>query len=276
LSVTGLISGPHLRVLAGASLEPRLFVTLDLEDCSPHDESHLTNNGPWDDDDSLLSDDGESLLRLARSRMLFYLSLAALPSASRAVVPIGPAVADPGRRRERTGYVTLLETDGSTQEERRLAGQSDSYWRQRRPDERLDMLVGPVPGTDLLIGMSRRLFATCQELALQEIALAREVDDELSAVPPVGRRIIDEPGEDEVAEQQENRRHRYWEREHARRPIFTQRASAAFRRGRLQSWEQLLEPEPRIETSPRPGLLEAATPDTYLAVDARTVTDGDG
>ncbi|GEM_PF-3090406 len=121
LSAPGLIAGPHLRVLCGASLEHRLFVTVDVEEipvaAAP---GHRDAADPREDDAALLA--------LARSRMLSYLALVALPPGARRVVPVGYSATDRATRGG-TGLVALLEQDPSTESERAAARDGERYWR---------------------------------------------------------------------------------------------------------------------------------------------------
>jgi hypothetical protein len=87
------------------------------------------------------------------------------------VRPVGPAVASTQQNQGRAAdTVTPLETDESTRSERVLARDPDVYYR-RPPSARSDMLTARVPGTDLILGMSRRLFAACRSLAVEESQL---------------------------------------------------------------------------------------------------------
>jgi hypothetical protein len=58
-----------------------------------------------------------------------------------------------------TGQTGGLEQDPSTQQERILAQDPAAYAEQRPAAQRLDMLTGHIPGTDITIGMSRRLLS---------------------------------------------------------------------------------------------------------------------
>lgn len=122
--------------------------------------------------------DDATLLTLARSRMLAYHSLRALPTDARSIRPVGPSVTDPESWRHRVGVVYPLELDRSTQEERMLARDASAYTELRPSSRSLDMLTGRVPGTVMFVGMSRRLFEACRNLtaeeALEEEAIAGE------------------------------------------------------------------------------------------------------
>jgi hypothetical protein len=266
LSTPDLIMGPHMRVLCGTSLEHRLFMTIDVEEIQDSQLTrHARSTDPAEDDDTLLA--------LARSRMLQYLALSALPPSARRIIPVGPGVTN---RDSRSGLVSLLEREPSTSSERAAARDGERYSR-RRTVERLDMLTGQVPGTDLIIGMSRRLWAACRNLAALQADLAAEVDAERP--PPAEEDLqTDELDEEAVLrtvdldERNQERRLSYWEREQAARPHAGDVVRSGFREGQQQTWEGLLNHETQMSLNAPPGFLEAATEDTYLAVDARTVT----
>lgn len=250
----GLMSGDHVRVLCGASLEPRLFVTVDVE--------VLPTWAPWDGppivpdpaaDDSVLVD-------LARSRMLTYYSLRALPSDALSVRPIGPAVADPESWRRRAGLVYPLEQDRSTEAERALAQDSSEYAELRTPA----MLTGRIPGTNMLIGISRRLFGACRELADEQAQIAGELEPEIQ---------LDLFGsEDELEEYSRERRAAFIQLEAARNPRIRAAVRQGFRRGEDSSWYQLLQQQPEVNSGTTPDLLESATADTYLAIDRISIS----
>ena len=95
----GLMAGAHVRVLCGASLEPRLFVTVDVE-VPP-------GRMPWTAPPEILDPaaDDSLLVNLARSRMLTYYSLRAMTASALSVRPVGLAVANPESWRRRAGLV---------------------------------------------------------------------------------------------------------------------------------------------------------------------------
>jgi hypothetical protein len=260
LTGRGLMSGPHVRVLCGTSLEPRLFVTIDVE-ISPAWAPRATSAevpDPAADDSVLLS--------LARSRMLTYYSLQALSAGARFVRPVGPILADPGFWRPRIGLVYPLEQDPSTQEERLLARDTAGYADRRPSEQRLDMLTGRVPGTDMVVGMSRRLFEACRDLAADEEEIADETQPEER--PPIADQRGRVEADDQLDEYQHERRAAFAAREAASRPRLRTAARQGFERGRHSTWNELLPDEQlTINASPQPGLLESATADTYLAID---------
>jgi hypothetical protein len=130
------------------------------------------------------------------------------------------------------------------------------------------MLTGRVPGTDLVIGMSRRLYATCRSIAARDAEIMRTVNEEF------GRVAVHRPqgSNDEDAVQQflVLRRATFAEREADFQDDLQEAARQAYRAGSETSWQQLLQADPQLETESPAGLLESATPDTYLAIDAIT------
>ena len=249
----GLMSGAHVRVLCGASLEPRLFVTVDVE--------VMPGRSPWRAPPEIPdpATDDSVLVNLARSRMLTYYSLRALTASALSVRPVGLAVADPESWRRRVGLVYPLERDPSTEQERVLAQNPSVYAEQRPLPQRLDMLTGRVPGTNMITGLSRRLFEACRNLASEEEQIAEDVGPESQD----GLFDLDE----EVEEYTLERRAAFVEAEAARRPRLREATRQGFERGRNNSWYQLLDQQPGINSDPAPGLLESATADTYLAID---------
>jgi hypothetical protein len=163
LCTAGLMVGPHMRVLCGTSIEHRIFVTVDVEMAAGDGENDASGDS-WrlnaDEDD-------DTLLALARSRMLNFYALEALPRESLSIRPVRPAVAAPQSPQDRAiNLVVPLERDESTRIERLIA-QGEAAYARRPPWSRFDMLIGQVPGTDLVMGMSRRLFAACRSLATE-------------------------------------------------------------------------------------------------------------
>jgi hypothetical protein len=253
LTSRGLMSGPHVRTLCGTSLEPRLFVTVDVE-FSPSRTSSISPHNIPDP-----ATDDTALVTLAESQMLTYYSLSDLPASARSVRPVGQVVADPVFRQQRTGLVHLLEQDPSTQQERLLAREYATYADIRPFSRRFDMLTGPVPGTDIIIGMSRRLFETCRRLAAEDIRIAEEVGFDIGITD--GDEI--DEGEEGVRENNVD----FAERKAASSSLLRTTAREGFGRGAQSSWRQLLDEEPPIITEPQPDLLESATADVYLAID---------
>ena len=263
LQLTGrdLMSGAHVRVLCGASLEPRLFVTVDVE--------ILASRAPWSGPPEIAdpATDDSMLVNLARSRILTYYSLRALTAGALFVRPVGLAVADPELWRRRAGLVYPLEQDPSTLQERSMAQNNLAYAEQRPLPQRLDMLTGRVPGTNMVIGLSRRLFEACRNLAAEE----EQIEEEITvAVQPESQDALFDT-EDEFEKYTRERRTIFVEREAARRTRLRETTRQGFERGTNNSWSQLLDQQPSVDLGSDPGLLESATPDTYLAIDRLSV-----
>jgi len=128
-----------------------------------------------------------------------------------------------------------------------------------------DFLSCRIPGTEVHLGMSRRLFAACERLRQEDLAIARRTpglraedqpatDLELSDEAQEARRLSERRA---VREQQEHVRPRL-------RPLLRD----AYERGAEGDWRDLLRrpQEPELDLDGDEGLLEAATPETYLAV----------
>ncbi|MFI7027038.1 hypothetical protein ACIBMZ_30510 [Micromonospora sp. NPDC049900] len=250
-------------------MEHRLFVSIDVEKIDSKRRLLDTRDGG----DPESSD--QALMALARSRMLFYLALASIPAVDRRIVPIGQAVRAPeGGRPGAT--VTLLEDDPTTRVERQAARRDAARYERRPGRERLDMLIGRVPGTDLTIGMSRRLFAACAGLAQiqREIAIGVERAypqmislDHIATADENVRRT-----EEEFAVRSEQRRSMYWQQERELSGDIAGALRAGFTSGKQQSWQSLLEQRTPLRlNTPTSAIVEAATADTYLALDVPTV-----
>lgn len=267
LSVPDLMKGPHMRVLCGTSIEHRVFMTIDIEaigdDTQAKDERRSDTRGRPSPDE-----DDEELVVQASSRMLYYYAMQGLPRSALTVRPVGLAVADMRQQRtQATDLVFPLEGDASTLQERAFAQNSAAY--ARRPlSSRLDMLAASVPGTDLIIGMSRRLFAACRSLDEEHAAIHRVLgtySDAIAVGPPP--ELLDE---DAYEEQIQARRARFAEQEDASRDRIRAVTRQAYEDGQESEWDQLIEVQPPVVTNSS-GLLESATADTYIAIDSRTL-----
>ena len=135
------------------------------------------------------------------------------------------------------------------------------------------MLTGPVPGTDVVVGMSRRLFAACSSLAAEQAQLLSVFRADL---PDMAGTIAKESmDEEEVEAFLRERRAAFAEREVGVEDQLRGATRRAYEFGRGSSWQQLIDIQPPLATEPSANLLESATPDTYLAIDARTATASD-
>lgn len=88
------------------------------------------------------------------------------------VTPVGRPEAGQGLQRSDT--LRLLERDVATDDLRRRVGGYAAEGTIRNQDG-LDMLTVRLPGTDLILGMSRRLYGACREVAGMERRIAEEV-----------------------------------------------------------------------------------------------------
>ncbi len=146
----------------------------------------------------------------------------------------------------------LLEDDESTQVERQAARQDPSCL-QRPGERRLDMLTGAVPGTDLILGMSRRLYAVCEELARQQEQIAVMVDQE---IPRPDRDEADDVA-DRINADRRRLLYQKVERSEAR-----DRTHEAFESAQDRHWWSLIDRPARLTPEPEQNVLEAATEDT--------------
>jgi hypothetical protein len=267
LSVPGLMKGPHMRALCGTSIEHRVFMTIDIEavddDPSAEDEPEAGRHPSPDEND-------EELVALANSRMLNYYALQGLPRSALTIRPVGAAVGDEQQQQNQaTDLVFPLERDASTLQERAIAQDLATYAR-RPPSSKSDMLAARVPGTDLFIGMSRRLFAACRSLDEEHAAIQRRLEtysDETAVGSP-----FESPDEDAYEEHVQARRARFAELEDGSRERIRAVARQAYENGRESEWGQLIDLQPPVITSSSPGMLESATADTYIAIETRIPT----
>jgi hypothetical protein len=262
LSSIGLMSGPHMRVLCGTSIEHRVFMTIDVEvvDGTTQYGSSVGHPGPNP------SNVDDQLLDLAQSRMLSFYALEALPRGSLSVRPVGPAVANrQASPIEDVELVVPLERDESTQVERVLARDTAAY-TNRSPASKFDMLTGRVPGTDVVVGMSRRLYAACRNLSAEQAPLLPAVQEQFFPAADIG---FSEPLEEETFE----RRQRLGRAELAERQAevidhLREAARLGYEQGQESTWPQLIDSQPQIITESPPNLLEGATSDSYIAIEA--------
>ena len=113
--------------------------------------------------------------------------------------------------------------------------------------------------------MSRKLFAACGRLHEEDLAIARRTP---------GLRAEDQPAddlglsEDAQEEQRLIRRRIFREQQEEARPRLRPLLREAYERGATSDWSDLLRrpEEPKLDLEGDEGLLEAATPETYLAV----------
>jgi hypothetical protein len=270
LSAPGLMNGPHMRVLCGTSIEHRVFMTIDVEAVS--DDAYGSKDGPEAGGRPGPEENDEELLALASSRMLNYYMLRGLPRAALTVRPVGAAVS--GRRQYRSpGLVLPLERDESTAAERATARDEQAY-AHRPLSSRFDMLACRVPGTDLLIGMSRRLFAACRMLDQQRVGILQTLGGDSGVTAAYRVRDLFDEDEDAYEERVQVQRARFAESEDASRDRIRAATREGYQAGQESDWQQLIDAQPPLVTDSPSGLLEGATPDTYIAIDTRTSAPG--
>lgn len=271
----------HRLLLCGAALKrgvsPRndLFVTIrhELHTKGPaatlgtHPGSGpAPGDGPQDAEARVGEDDqGGTLLDVARSQMLLFLSLRAVEIASSARLRLVPVARDRSERRA-SGLLTLMEDDEATRERRKALGQqkespSDGSARGLGLET---YLTARIPNTEVTLGMSQRLYAACAELYRADREIAEQTPG-LRAEEHVTVGLSDEEIDDRAA----SARREYRERQHFARPRIQRRVRDAFTASEEQPWTARLGANPDFTLSP--GNLEATTPETYLAISPETV-----
>lgn len=264
----------HRRILVGASVQPQgdLFLTVD-HDHHPGKDPIQPASGPASPQppgspEDHLGDSDDALMGTARAQMLVYLALSgAQPSRLKTVALPADRTS---RRRGPRGVTTPLERDSGARAMRNTvrAETSDSDQPGRRGHARAlgldDFLTYRVPGTELRLGMSRQLFAACAQL---------HHEDQLIAERTPGMRAEDLRSDEPASEEAEERRRQtqrrvFRERQEEERARIEPRVRAAFEHGRDRPWRELLhtQSDPRLDLDEDPGLLEAATAETYLAL----------
>ncbi|MFG2924267.1 hypothetical protein ACGFYA_22530 [Streptomyces sp. NPDC048305] len=264
-------------VLVGASVRPGddLFLTIDHDlrpgepplppDGSGADAAAI---GPGNLEDHL-GDSDDALIGATRAQMLAYLALRSAPASQLRTVPVPT---DRTSRRRRSGLTTPLEDDRLT-----LAMRADVRGATTRTDPNTlradmrsmgldDFLSCRIPGTEVHLGMSRRLFAACERLHEEDLAIAQRTP---------GLRAEDQPAaanldlSDKAQEEQRlTQRRIFREQQEEARPRLRPLLRDAYERGATSDWRELLRrpQEPELDLEGDEGLLEAATPETYLAV----------
>jgi hypothetical protein len=263
----------HRIVLVGACVRPGddLFLTIDhdLHLGQPpltsagfdiHDES-VVGAGNLED---RLGDSDDALIGAARAQMLVYLSLRSAPASQLRTVLVP---AERASRHRRSGLTTPLEDDDLTRAMRSEARAAALYHERHSLRARLrsmgldDFLTCRIPGTEVHLGMSRKLFAVCERLHQEDLAIAQRTP---------GLRAEDQPADDEELsdEIQEEQRRIFREHQEEARPRLRPLLRYAYERGATSDWTDLLRrpQDPELDLEGGEGLLEAATPETYLAV----------
>ncbi|MDF5758793.1 hypothetical protein [Spongiactinospora sp. TRM90649] len=268
----------HRTVLVGASVRPGddLFLTID-HDLHPRRAPRTPAGFDIDDESAVgpggledrLADSDDALIGAARAQMLTYLALrsAAFSQLRTVLIP-----ADSASRHRRSGLITPLESDDLTRALRAEARTEANYYADRRTlRTRLrsmgldDFLTCRILGTGVHLGMSRQLFAACERLHEEDLAIAQRIpglraEDQLAD--------DQELGDDAQEEQRFTERRILREREEEARPRLHFLLRQAYVQGATREWSDLLHrpEEPELDLAGDEGLLEAATPETYLTV----------
>ncbi|MFD8589992.1 hypothetical protein ACFV1B_10680 [Streptomyces sp. NPDC059637] len=252
-----------------------LFLTID-HDLHPgqpplHPDVSGTNDeaaaSPGNLEDHLGGSD-DALIGAARAQMLAYLALRSAPASHLRTVPVP---ADRASRHRRSGLTTPLEDDGLTVALRADARGAAPHIEQHtlrvgiRTMGLDDFLTCRIPGTEVHLGMSRKLFAACERLHEEDLAIARRTPglraEDLLAVDQG-------LSEDAQEEQRLTQRRIFREQQEEARPRLRPLLRDAYERGSTSDWSDLLRrpQEPELDLEGDESLLEAATPETYLAV----------
>ncbi|MCA2182150.1 hypothetical protein LDL08_38920 [Nonomuraea glycinis] len=267
----------HRTVLVGASVRPGddLFLTID-HDLHP-EQWPLTSAGLNVDDESAvgpgnledrLGDSDDALIGAARAQMLAYLALRSAPASQLRTVPVPT---DRASRRRRSGLTTPLEGDDFTRamraEARGVAPHTERHTlRARIRSMGLDdFLTCRIPGTEVHLGMSRKLFAACERLREEDLAITRRTPGLRAEDQPTD---VQELSDDAQEEQRLTQRRIFREQQEEARPRLRPLLRDAYERGAISDWNNLLRrpQELALDLEGDEGLLEAATPETYLAV----------
>ncbi|MEH0442008.1 gamma-glutamyltransferase [Streptomyces scabiei] len=279
-----LSSYAHRTVLVGASVRPGddLFLTIDHNlhpgkpPLAPDGSDGSGGSGGSDDDgttgpgnlEDQLGDSDDALIAAARAQMLAYLALRSAPASQLRTVPVP---ADRASRHRRSGLTTPLEHDSLT-----LAMRADARGAATGAEQQTlragirsmgldDFLSCRIPGTEVHLGMSRKLFAACERLHEEDLAIARRTPGlRAEDQPPADLELSDDAQE----EQRLTQRRIFREQQEEARPRLRPLLRDAYERGAASNWSDLLRrpQEPELDLEGDEGLLEAATPETYLAV----------
>jgi hypothetical protein len=113
--------------------------------------------------------------------------------------------------------------------------------------------------------MSRRLFAACERLHQEDLAIARRTPELRAEEQQPDTEYISEEAQEE---QRLTRRRIFREQREEARPRLRPMLRDAYERGSTSKWSDLLHrhQEPQLDLKGDDDLLEAATPETYLAV----------
>ncbi|MFG2802557.1 gamma-glutamyltransferase [Streptomyces pseudovenezuelae] len=266
----------HRTVLVGACIRPGddLFLTID-HDLRPGRPPLAPAGSEADDEAAVpgnledrLGDSDDALIGAARAQMLAYLALRSAPATRLRTVPVP---ADRTSRHRRSGLTTPLEADGLTLAMRAdargaTAGSDQHNLRARIRTWGLDdFLSCRIPGTEVHLGMSRGLFAACERLHEEDLSIARRTPGlRAEDQPHADLELSDEAQEEQLLTQ----RRIFREQQEEARPRLRALVRNAYERGATREWSNLLRrsQEPELDLEGDHSLLEAATPETYVAV----------
>ncbi|MFI0449162.1 hypothetical protein ACH34W_27285 [Actinomadura sp. 6N118] len=249
---------PHRLILCGTSLNDHVFMTIDEVQPPGSGQLPRPDGGDGGPDDSL-DEDPDALLSVAKAQLLTYLNLR---YSVRDQVQLVALVERGARRsRPRTGMLTPLENDQATSEVRqRLRSREARTSREVREQGAADFLVGPIAGTDVRLGLTRRLFAACEQLFQERIRYLPDV--------PVGRFLKLEKrsgSEEEVLEELAVVERIRDAAEAEDRSRIRDSVFRAYRTATERDWPQLLErAEPPLDLAET--RLEGATAETYISI----------
>jgi hypothetical protein len=266
----------HRTVLVGASVRPGddLFLTIDhdlhaglppLAPAGCDTDNAVAGSGNLEDH---LGESDDALTGAARAQMLVYLALRSAPASQLRTVPVP---ADRAARHRRSGLTTPLEGDGLTFAMRagcRSAAAPDSEQHALRAGIRSmgldDVLSCRIPGTEVHLGMSRSMFAACERLREEDLAIAQRTpglraEDQAAAYEELS---------DEAQEERRLAQNRILREQEEARPRLRPLLRDAYERGSTSDWRDLLRrpQEPKLDLEGDESLLEAATPETYLVL----------
>ncbi|MFJ4468551.1 hypothetical protein ACIP2X_13855 [Streptomyces sp. NPDC089424] len=128
-----------------------------------------------------------------------------------------------------------------------------------------DFLTCRIPGTEVHLSMSRRLFASCERLHQGDLLIARRTSGLRAKEQQPDTEHISEADQED---QRLTRRRILHEQQEEACPRLRPLLRDAYEQGSTSEWSDLLHrhQEPQLELRGDDDLLEAATPETYLAV----------
>ncbi|WP_405716339.1 hypothetical protein OG264_38550 (plasmid) [Streptomyces xanthophaeus] len=270
----------HRQVLCGTSLpgnkpgkweQDHLFLALHTDHPHGGPQTGASPAGsPQGDAEDHVTDDLEALMTVTRQQLLTYQALAFGTMEQRRIVPMRRDRTQRGRHR--TGSLTLLEHDESTTGLRRRlrAQQVGTEATLASQEDATAFIAARIPGTGIHLGLSRRLYAACAALHLQQTDMPDTVD--LTDGPRLNGPLVDQNQDDDEVREQYARRARqaHYEQEQRYRTRVREAVSTAFRQAEEHPEGSLLTGPPlpvRVDNPDKPLLLEAATAESYLALE---------